>query len=116
MSHGRVLIVVCLATLGLPPDGFAQESPTERPTVEVATLRDGQHPTIDGRVDEDLWNNARPFTAFIQQEPDEGLPASERTEIRFLADKTTLYIGVIAFDREPARIIVSQSRRDADLN
>ena len=39
-----------------------------------------------GRVDEAVWNRAEPFSAFVQQEPDEGAPATERTEIRFLLD------------------------------
>ncbi|MCM3878474.1 MAG: carbohydrate binding family 9 domain-containing protein [Vicinamibacterales bacterium] len=93
-----------------------QQREADRPAVAVGMLKDGALPTIDGKVDDEVWKNVAPFTAFTQQEPDEGQPASERTEIRFLVDKKNLYIGVIAFDREPDRIVVSQSRRDADLN
>jgi hypothetical protein len=89
----------------------------EKPTVAVVMLKDGgPQPVIDGKVDDEVWTSVVPFTAFTQQEPDEGQPASERTEVRFVADKKNLYISVIAFDREPDRIVVSQSRRDADLN
>lgn len=56
-----------------------------------------------------------PFSAFIQQEPSEGQPSTERTELRFLLDRENLYVAVICFDREPQNILVSQSRRDADL-
>lgn len=87
-----------------------------RPTVAVTMLKEGTQPTIDGKVDDEVWNSAAPFSTFIQQEPDEGQPASERTEVRFLADDKNLFISVIAFDREPDRIVVTQSRRDADLN
>ncbi len=72
-------------------------------------------PVIDGVVDDAVWNNAPPFSAFIQQEPNEGEPASERTEIRFLLDRQTLYVSLLCFDTEPQNILVSQSRRDADL-
>jgi hypothetical protein len=99
-----------------PAWAFGQQRQVERPAVGVGMLKDGALPAIDGKVDDEVWKSAVPFTAFTQQEPDEGQPATERTEVRFLADKKNLYIGVIAFDREPDRIVVSQSRRDADLN
>ena len=51
----------------------------------------------------------------IAARPIEGAPASERTEVRVLFDKSHLYIGVIAFDSEPSKIVVTQSRRDADI-
>jgi hypothetical protein len=56
-----------------------------------------------------------PFAAFVQQEPNEGEAATERTEIRFLLDRQNLYVAVICFDSDPQNILVSHSRRDADL-
>jgi hypothetical protein len=84
--------------------------------LNVGTIDDDTAPRIDGKVDDVAWTGVVPYTTFTQQEPDEGQPATERTELRFLADRTYLYISVIAFDREPERIIVTQSRRDGDLN
>ena len=88
----------------------------EVPQLTVGRLADGERPEIDGRVDEDVWSPAEPFSTFTQQEPNEGEPATERTEIRFLIDRGTLYIGVVCFDSSPTTIVVSQSRRDADLD
>ena len=86
------------------------------PQLSVGRLADGaERPVIDGRVEEAIWSTAQSFGEFIQQEPNDGQPATERTEIRFLLDRQNLYIGVISFDSEPDKIIVSQSRRDADL-
>jgi hypothetical protein len=73
-------------------------------------------PTLDGRVDEPVWMSVEPYTNFTQQDPNEGEPATERTEVRVLLDRRTLYIGIICFDRAPDRIVVSESRRDSDLN
>ena len=87
----------------------------EVPQLTVGRLADGQHPEIDGRVDETVWSLAEPFSAFTQQEPNEGQPATERTEIRFLIDRSTLYIAVVCFDSAPGEIVVSESRRDANL-
>ena len=46
-------------------------------------LTDGEGPTIDGRVSENEWQLAEPYGDFIQQEPNEGQAATERTEVRF---------------------------------
>jgi hypothetical protein len=88
----------------------------DRPLLFASKLDEGNAPAVDGRVDDEAWQAAQAYSSFTQQEPDDGQPATEKTEIRFLVSKTTLFIGVIAFDSEPDRIIVSGSRRDADLN
>lgn len=72
---------------------------------------------IDGDVAGDpAWANATPITAFWQEQPDEGQPSSERTEVRVIFTADTLYIGAILFDREPGGIIVSDARRDSPLD
>ena len=73
-------------------------------------------PTIDGRVNDAAWQGVQPYTNFTQQDPNEGEPASEKTEVRILVGKGTIYIGIIAFDSDPSKIIVSQARRDASLS
>jgi hypothetical protein len=114
MQRALALILVCLGALAPPAVLFAQQS--ERPTLVVGKLADGKRPAIDGKVDDEVWNAARAYSTFTQQEPNDGQPATERTEVRFLMDRTNLYIGIVAFDADPSKIIVSQSRRDADLN
>jgi hypothetical protein len=85
------------------------------PQLTVGRLTDGEGPVIDGRVEEDAWSLAQPYSAFIQQEPNEGRPATERTEITFLIDRSNLYIAVVCYDSAPGEIVVSESRRDASL-
>jgi hypothetical protein len=104
-------LVACF--LLVPESAAAQPSPT--PTLRVGHAAEGQRPLIDGRVDDAVWAQVEPFTALVQQEPNVGEAASERTELRFLVDRQTLYVAVVCFDSEPQNILVSQSRRDADL-
>ncbi|MET0212633.1 MAG: DUF5916 domain-containing protein [Vicinamibacterales bacterium] len=117
MSRCRVLGVALIAVVG---GGYrssaAPQTASAAPQLMVYQLGEGEHPVVDGRVDETSWTNTDPFSGFIQQWPEEGQPASERTEIRFLLDRENLYIGIICFDSEPDQIVVSQSRRDADLD
>jgi hypothetical protein len=117
MSWFRVLGVALIAVFGggYRSSAVAQTA-SSAPQLMVYQLDEGEHPVVDGRVDETSWTNTDPFSGFIQQWPEEGQPASERTEIRFLLDRENLYIGIICFDSEPDQIVVSQSRRDADLD
>ena len=50
---------------------------------------------------------------FVQQEPSEGDPATERTVVRLLYDSSTLYIGVHAYDTNPDAVIATEMRRDS---
>ena len=73
-------------------------------------------PVIDGRLDDAAWAQAAPMTGFIQREPDDGQPASERTEVRVLFDDAALYVGVWAFDSRPAEIVPGERIRDYDVD
>jgi len=110
MTFRAVWLLLCCVSL--PAAASAQDR--ARPAITVGRLTDTR-PVIDGAVDDDVWAATAPFSAFVQQEPDEGQPATERTEIRFLLDRQHLYVSVICFDADPQSILVSQSRRDADL-
>ena len=103
-----------VAAFLLPSSSFAQ-SPTA-PTITAGKLdASAEGPIIDGLVNDQVWQSVAPYTAFTQQDPIEGAPASERTEVRVIVGKGNVYVGIIAFDSDPSKIIVSQARRDASL-
>jgi hypothetical protein len=51
---------------------------------------------------------------FTQQEPNDGEPATERTEVRILNDGSNLYFGVRAFDSAPDQVVATEMRRDGE--
>ena len=68
---------------------------------------------VDGRLDEAVWQSAQPATDFTQQDPNEGKPATQRTEIRIAYDADALYIGARMLDTQGARGVHPQlTRRD----
>jgi hypothetical protein len=71
--------------------------------------------SLDGRLDEAVWQAATPITDFTQQEPVEGGVPSEETEIRVIYDDDNLYIGAIIYD-DPDGILAFQRERDAFLS
>jgi hypothetical protein len=90
---------------------FAQSAPSQPP---VRASRATTPPIVDGRLDEAVWESADVAEDFRQFEPDEGQPATERTEVRVLYDNDSLYVGVRLFDSQPDRIVARLSRRDED--
>ena len=67
---------------------------------------------LDGRLDESVWQEATPVGDFYQWQPNNGAPASEQTEVRFLFDDDNLYIGVRCFDLSIDELIVTELRED----
>jgi hypothetical protein len=78
-------------------------------------MAEGDRITLDGRLDEEIWRQAVPAADFIQQDPDNGKPATEATEVRIIFNETSLYMGVTCFDSEPDKWLGFQRRRDEFL-
>jgi hypothetical protein len=111
-----VVATLLVAVFVRPIPAQSSNPPGNRRELPVMTLSaDAPAPVVDGRVSEEVWQQANTFSEFTQQDPIEGAPATERTELRLLFTATHVYVGVICFD-DPSRIIQSQSRRDASLN
>src|SRR6266480_4603264 len=70
---------------------------------------------IDGLLDEPPWSLAQPATEFIQQQPTEGAPASEGTEVRVLFDDKNIYFGIRAFDSDAKHINARDLVRDSNF-
>src|SRR5437763_2620904 len=72
-------------------------------------------PSMDNLADT-VWSNAPEITAFKQREPFEGQPATEKTSVRVLYDKHSLYFLITCYDSGPRHIVARELRRDADLS
>ena len=110
--------LVVLSALGLFAVTLSASAQTKPGSANVATaLRATEVPTLDGDVLGDpAWKNAPPITSFVQEQPVEGQPASEKTEVRVIFTADTLYVGVVLYDSDPGGIIVSDARRDAPMD
>lgn len=73
-------------------------------------------PIVDGYVDDDVWELAEVVSDFLQREPQEGGPASEKTEVRVLYDEKAIYLAFVMYDSDPSGIIASDLRRDSRLS
>ncbi len=73
-------------------------------------------PVIDGRLDEAVWSEGPALMGFVQREPSEGRPVSQRTEVRVAYDAEALYVAGWMFDGNPGGVVFGQTLRDASLN
>ena len=105
------VLILSLSTVSARPLSAIQNN---RELYQLEAVRVPEGPIIDGSMEDTVWQRAPVIDQFIQQEPAEGAPATERTEVRVLYDESNLYVGVRAFDSESNAIIASEMRRDSD--
>lgn len=81
-----------------------------RPMVTVR--RAAQAPSLDGRLDDRIWQDATQITDFVQRQPVEGAPATEATEVYIAYDSQRLYFGIYAHYSDVGLIRANRADRD----
>ncbi len=113
MRGSPSLLLAAIAALATANPTSAQEE-AQAPSATATAVRES--PAIDGRLDDDAWAAAETLDGFVQREPVEGRPVSQRTEVRVVYDEEALYVGAWLFDANPSSVVVGQTLRDASLN
>jgi hypothetical protein len=72
-------------------------------------------PTIDGRLNDAAWATAVKVDQFVQREPNQGQPVSEKTNFFICYDANCLYVGIKCFD-DPKKITAKEMARDVSLS
>lgn len=93
-------------TAAAPIDPDLAPRPTSRAVRATGPIE------IDGRLDEPSWVEADVMTGFIQALPDDGMPATEESEVRMLFDDEHLYIGALLHDSRPDLLVSGTLERD----
>jgi hypothetical protein len=86
------------------PLGVAQGTPSGAPAYEFTAIFAEHAPRIDGRLNDEIWQRIDPITDFVQVWPEDGAPATERTEARIAYDRDNLYFAFRFYDRSPELI------------
>ncbi len=114
-SMGSAGFAMAPAIIHGPPPPIAPEV-IRRDAEGRATMRairlDGPL-QLDGQLDERVYFTVPPVTDFIQQEPDEGAPARDQTEVWVMFDRDTFYVAARCWSTDPARIIANEMKRDS---
>lgn len=92
------------------PDVVARD---EAGRIGVRATRITQPLRVDGRLDDFVYSDVKSVADFIQQEPREGEPASEKTEVWLLFDEDNFYVSVRCWDGDMAHVVANDMRRDS---
>ena len=80
----------------------------------VRAVRVAEPLRVDGVLDEAVYEQTRPVSELVQQLPDEGAPATERTEVWVFFDDENVYVSARLWDAAPEdEWIANDMRRDS---
>ena len=91
---------------------FSFEIYSQKKTLQAKST--SENITIDGKMNERIWESAAIASDFIMFEPDNGKPIStdKKTEVKILYDNDAIYISAILYDNEPDKIQREITNRD----
>jgi hypothetical protein len=92
----------------VPPAMVARD---ERGRVTIRAVRLDDPLIVDGNLDDAVYGTVPGIGGFIQQEPSEGEPPTQATEIWVLFTDANFYLSVRCWDTEPERIVAKELRR-----
>ena len=125
--NGRIAVVTVLIGIAVVPGRFAAQSPAASPDAAAqptVSIRQGPNaPTVravrgtirlDGRLDEAIYTATEAIGSFVQQEPDETAPATEKTEAWVFFDDDMIYVAARCWESRPGRRVANEMRRDTN--
>ena len=109
-------ILISFFLIFIPFLSFSQiDIISERPSFDANYI--DQSPEIDGNVlNDNIWKSVPSIGPFTQTKPLIGNPSSEETDLKIAFTKDFMFIGVVCYDSSPNTLVVSDSRRDANLD
>lgn len=97
---------LCLLSCLFLQSAYSQQAKTYQTKEINSTI------TIDGVINEKVWEEVSWAGDFIQTEPENGAQPTFNTQFKILYDQTNLYVAIRAFDKQADRIVVSHMPRD----
>ena len=80
--------------------------------VTIRAFRLAEPLTVDGVLDDPVYDQVPAAEGFVQQEPDEGSPVSESTRVWVLYDADSLYVAAEMEQQHPELLMANEMRRD----
>ena len=97
-----------------PPVAPATISRDAEGRATVRAVRLTEPLEIDGILNEPMYDAVESFSGFIQQVPDEGAPATERTEAWVFFDDSNVYVSGRLWDSAPeSQWVANEMQRDS---
>src|SRR5262245_37197645 len=98
------------AALAFASSSFAQSAPD----MELRAVRLEAPLKVDGHLDEAVYRTVASVTDLWQQEPVEGVPATEKTEFWVFFDRENFYVSFKCWESDMAGLVANEMRRDSN--
>src|SRR6476661_3641797 len=96
----------------IPSPAYTAESPVvvrgDDGAVTVRATRVNQPFVLDGELKEEVYARVAAIDGFLQQEPNEGEPVTEQTQVWLFYDDRNIYVSARLHDSEPEREIITE--------
>jgi len=105
MQHiSRLFLTLTLLTIS---NSYSQKKAVEAKSISEKI-------SINGELDENIWNAAKVATDFVMLEPDNGVPIApeKKTDVRILYDNEAIYVSALLYDSQPDLILREMTQRD----
>lgn len=85
----------------------------EKAGKEIQALYVGETPPrIDGKLDDEIWQQAQAIDDMVQNDPNNMQAPTERTVVKIAYDNRSVYVGVINYMKDTSKITTALGRRD----
>ncbi|MBT8220724.1 MAG: carbohydrate binding family 9 domain-containing protein, partial [Bacteroidia bacterium] len=101
--------IVLVVWIGLQFSHAQVDSTFAPKTMQISSIKGVI--TIDGEFNEATWKQAKVYSGFFEQSPQDGRPASKETEVQIAYDESGIYLAATMYD-DP-NILVTSLKRDS---
>src|SRR5215208_6060115 len=125
MKYGVLIFIILLCSIPAHAQASESKATTKSESSAIALPpekarpvvipRFDKSPTIDGKLDDEIWKTAVVFKDFYQTNPGDNIAPSKPTEVMMGFDSKFLYMAFRAFD-DPSKIRATIAARDDILD
>jgi len=109
LRTGRIYLLAIAASTAI---GQTQDTEEEK---SLRVVRTEMRPTIDGRLDEEIWRTADVVDDFYEVRPIEFDAPSQRTQVFVLYDQDYLYVAAKLWDEQPDEVTAQILRQGSNI-
>ena len=80
--------------------------------IEIVPVKIMEPPSLDGKLNEQVWHQAPEIIGFKTLEPEFGKDAVEKTAAYVAHDDESLYLAIICYDSKPDKVKATVSNWD----
>ena len=115
ITTALALLLMNLALHAAAKEKSKQQPPVQPEQKVVRAVRAEGPISIDALLDEPVWKHPA-SNGFTQNDPDDGAPSTEKTDVWVAYDEKALYVAAFCYDSDPKAILSRLGRRDSRVD